>query len=97
MCDALPRGIRIVLNVSIWSLSISAGLPDRGASSREKSPARKCANTSDMFPLSQHLLHALRASYFLCFSRVFAFLEIIKHNTLKMFSCFLPSSVLKMA
>ena len=35
----LPNGITlIVLSVSIWSLSASTGLPNRGASSNEKSP-----------------------------------------------------------
>ena len=32
------------MNVSIWMLSASIGLPDHGASSREKSPAQNFAN-----------------------------------------------------
>ena len=69
--------------VLIWSLSTSTCLPDRGASSSEKSPARNFAN---------HFWHVqsvtapspYTAQIFSCFSYVFTLLEIIKHNMLKM-------------
>ena len=42
----LPRGIMLIVlsYVSVWSLSISTGLPDHGAPSSEKSLARNLAN-----------------------------------------------------
>ena len=40
--------------------------------------------TSDMSDQSQHLLHTLHKSFFLHFSCIFTFLEIIKHNMRKM-------------
>ena len=48
-------------------------------------PARnlqhKASQTSfDLFSQSQHLLHTLHKSFFLHFSCIFTFLEIIKHN-----------------
>ena len=90
----LPRGIMlIVLNVSILSLS-TTGLPDLGASSSKKSPARNFTN---------HFWHVrsvtapspYTAQLFLHFCCVFTFLEIMKHNMPKMLLFFLPSSVLK--
>ena len=39
--------------------------------------------TLDVLTVSQHLLHTLH-KFFLHFSYVFTFLEIIKHNMLKM-------------
>ena len=85
----------IVLNyVSIWSLTTSTGPPDHGASSSEKSAAWNFAN---------HFWHVLSVAapspytaqiFFLCFSCIFTFLEIIKHNMLKMLLFFLPHSIL---
>ena len=56
----------------------------------EHHPARNLLHetsqtTFDMFDQSQHLLHTLHKSFFfLHFSCVFTFLEIIKHNMPKM-------------
>ena len=72
------------INVSIWLLSTSTGLPDHGASSSEKSPAWNFTNCFDTFSQSQHLLHTLHESFFWCFSCIFTFLDVIKHNTPKM-------------
>ena len=43
----------------------------------------------DTFNKSQHLFHTLHRPFFVCFSCVFTFLEIIKHNMSKccLFSC----------
>ena len=40
--------------------------------------------TFDRFSWSQHILHTLHKFFFLCLKCVFMFLEIIKHNMLKM-------------
>ena len=53
----LPHGI-IILNISLWSLSTSAGLPDHGASSSQKPPAQNFTNRFwHVWDQSQHLLH----------------------------------------
>ena len=70
-----------VINALIRSLSTSTGLPNCGASSSKKSPARTSQTTFDTFYQTQHLLHLLHKSFFfLHFNRVFTFLEIIKHE-----------------
>ena len=48
----------------------------------------------DMFNQSQHHFHMLYKPFFVCFRCIHTFLEIIKHNVLKML-LFLPWSVLK--
>ena len=59
----------------------------------EKRPTRTLQHetlqtTFDMFSLSQYLLHILHKSFFVCFSCVFTFLEIIRHNMLKILHIF---------
>ena len=49
--------------------------------------------TIDTFDQSQHLLHSLHRSFFLLFSCIFTFLEIIKHNMSKC-CCFHLSLIL---
>ena len=71
------------INVSIWLLSISTSLL-----TMEHYPLRNLQNetlqtTFDTFDQSQHVFHTLHRS-FLCFSCVFAFLKIIKHDKPKM-------------
>ena len=87
----LSNGITlIVFNVSIWSLSTSAGLPDWGASSSKKSLAWNFGNhfwhtQSITSPYtSPYLLQTLHKSFFffLHFCCIFTFLEIIQHNML---------------
>ena len=65
----------------------------------ERRPARNLQHENlqtnfDMFDQSQHLLHTLHKS-FLCFSCVFTFLKIIRHNMPKKPIYFLPTSILK--
>jgi len=87
------------VNVSIWFLSTSTGLPDWGASSSKKPPARNF--TSHFWPIQSVTAPSPYTAqisffffFFLCFSCDFTFLEIIKHNIPK--CCFLlPSSMLK--
>ena len=82
----LPRRIMlIVLNVSIWLLSTSTSLPNHGASSSEKSPARNFANhVWHVWSVTAPSPHTAQIFFFLHFSCVFTFLEIIKHNMPKM-------------
>ena len=90
----LLRGIdMIVLNVLIWSLSTSIGISN-WASSIEKSTAWNFANHFDMFDLVIFFIHCTNL-FFLRFSCVFTFVEIIKHNMPKMLPFYLPSLVLK--
>ena len=77
------------INVLIWSLSTSIGLPNHGASSSEKPPARTFA-----YDLTHSISHSTFSTYctnlFLHFSYFFTFLEIIKRNMPK---CCLSSFV----
>ena len=60
----------LAVSLVVWSLSASAGRPDRGASSSKKSAARKFTNHFDTFNRSQHLLPTLHTFFFqfqLCF------------------------------
>ena len=82
-------------NVSTLWLSTLPDSPDHGASSSEKSPAQNFSNhfwhiQSVIAPFSIHCTNLL-----LCFSCIFTFLKIIKHNTPKNDAHFLPSSILK--
>ena len=61
------------INVSIWSLSTSTGLPDRGASHVQ----------SVIAPFPIHCTNV-----FLRFSCIFSFFEVIKHNVQKMLCIF---------
>ena len=82
------------MNVSIWSLWTSTGLPNLEESSSKKSPAWILQLTTfDTFDQSQHLLHTLHKSFFV-FQLHFTFLEIIKHNMPKMLLS-PPSSTVK--
>ena len=45
--------------------------------------------TFDIFAQSQHLLHTLHKSFFVCFSFIFTFLKVIQHKMLKI--CILSS------
>ena len=82
----LPCGITLIApNVSIWLLLTLTGLSNHGASSSEQSPAGNFANyfwhvwsVTTPFPYTTQIFF-----FFLCFSCVFTFLEIIKHNMLK--------------
>ena len=76
------------INVSIWSLPTSTALRDCGTSSSQKSSAQNFTN---------HFWHIRSVTapslytaqiFFLRLCCVFTFLEIIKHNTLKMFIFF---------
>ena len=71
----------VVLNVLIWSLSVSIDLPDHGAARNLQHATSQ--TTFDTFDQSQHLLHTLHKSFF-AFSCIFTFLEIIKRNMPKM-------------
>lgn len=90
----LPRGITlIVLNISIWSLSTSTGIPDCGALSSKKSPAQNFTNYFDKLDQLQHLLHTLHKyifAFWLCY--------LSWNNTAwyaENFASFLPSSIVK--
>ena len=84
--DCLPRGVTLILlNLLFWFDRYQLQLVYPTVQHR---PARNLQHkasqtTFDMFDQSQHLLHTLHKS-FLCFTCVFTFLEIIKHNMLKM-------------
>ena len=78
----------------IWSLSISTGLTNHGASSSEKSLAQNFTNHFyviwSVIPPSPYTAQI----FFVCFNCCFTFLEIIKHSMPK--CCFfIPSSILK--
>ena len=70
------------VKVLIGSLSTSAGLPARACPARNLQQETS-QTTFDTFDQSQHLLHTRHKS-FLCFSCTCTFLEMIKHNKLKM-------------
>ena len=79
----------------IWSRSTSTGLPNHGALSRQKSLAWNFTN--HLWHIwSLHLLHTLHKSFFLHFSCIFTFLEIIERNMPKM-SCISFMFNIKMA
>ena len=59
------------VNVSIWLLSVSTGLPDHGSLSNEKSLAWNLQTTFDMFSQSQHLDTLHNFFFFFCFSARF--------------------------
>ena len=70
------------INVSIWSLSTSTGLPDHG-----HCPVRNHQHKTSQ-PLLIHLISHRTFSVhytnlFLCFSCIFTFLEIKQHNMLE--------------
>ena len=81
----LPCGIMLfVLNVLIWSLSTSTGLSDwsiiqREISSMKLPPLVAHSTRRGTFNHTWHFIHTPHKS-FLCFSCIFTFLEIIKHN-----------------
>ena len=83
------------VNVSIWLLSVSTGLPDHGLLSNEKSPARNLQTTFDMFSQSHHLdtLHNF-FFFFFCFSARFYLSWNNKPWYTKNVACFLPSLIL---
>ena len=81
------------VSVLIWLLLMSPGLPHCGAPSSKKSPAPNFTN---------HFSHVQSVTapspytaqiFFLHFSCIFTFLEIIKHNMRKIY--IFPSSILK--
>ena len=83
------------INVSIWSQPTSTGLPNCGTSSSEKSPIQNFANYFwHIWSLTAPSPYTAEI-FFVCFSCVFTFLKIIKHNTPKMLRYLLPSSILK--
>ena len=84
------------INVSVWSLSTWTSLPNCGASSSEKSPARNFANHTWHFwsitapsPQAAQIFFAFQFCISV-FQKAFTFLEIIKHNMPK---CCLFSSI----
>ena len=67
------------MNVSVWLLSTSTGLPDCGALSSEKSAAGNLAATLTHL-VSHSIFSTCCTNLFLCFSCIFTFLKVIKHN-----------------
>jgi len=89
VCQLSPKrynDLLFSLNVSIWSLSTSTGLPKHCSNiQQEISSTNLCKPLFDTFYQSQRILYILHIFFFfLAFQLHFTFLEVIKHIMLKM-------------